>query len=144
MQKFAINTYQTIRIIRRRTVQVPKTKPIALVKKRSYKFAAKLPLRRITMIVAKNSVNYPYFKGVSNPRTRNILSLDKFSWFWLTKKVRNYEFSNERPHWACAGAPGTWRGECVSKLCGIVPRAPPRSRASEPNPTRALKHASVL
>ena len=75
MQKFAINTYQTTRIIRRRTVQVPKTKPTALVKKRSYKFAAKLPLRRITMIVAKNSVNYPYFKGVSNPRTRNILSL---------------------------------------------------------------------
>ena len=77
MQKFAINTYHTIRIIRRRTVEVPKTKPIALVKKRSYKFAAKLPLRRITMIVAKNSVNYPYFKGVSNPRTRNILSLLK-------------------------------------------------------------------
>ena len=59
-------------IIRRRTVEVPKTKPTALVKKRSYKFAANLPLRRITMIVAKNSVNYPYFKGVSNPRTRNI------------------------------------------------------------------------
>ena len=44
MQKFAINTYQTIRIIRQRTVEVPKTKPIALVKKRSYEFAAKLPL----------------------------------------------------------------------------------------------------
>ena len=80
MQKFAINTYQTIRIIRQRTVQVPKTKPIALVKKRSYKFAAKLPLRRITMIVAKNSVSYPYFKGVSNPRTRNILSLIEPAW----------------------------------------------------------------
>jgi len=47
-------------------------------KEEKYKFAAKFPLRRITMIVARNSVNYPYFKGVSNPRTRNILSLLAF------------------------------------------------------------------